>query len=306
MGLWRYLWLAVPVAGLVELGAHWAFARRAPTVASWEAARNPLLELRRGSELIVVAPHWAEPMARHAFGDALMPLRDVARPDESATPRAVEVAILGQGAPELAGWRLVEERKAGSFRFRVLDNPSPQKVLFDFVDHVGADRASAFVRTGETRSPCPWDPAARVSNGGLGGNPTFPVQRFDCAGGEYFFVGVTVIDDDHEYRPRRCIWAHPPEAGSTLVRFERVPLGRVIRGYGMLPWLIHRDGTGSPVRMEVRVGGRSIGRFVHEDAEGWKQFELPTGAAGQVTDVEFEVSSERAQNRHFCFQADTR
>jgi hypothetical protein len=306
----RAAWLAltVPALGLLELAAHFAFARRAPTLDEWRGVRGSVAELRGSQGLVVVAPHWAEPLARHAFGDELMPLDEVARPDESGFARAVEVSLLGRSAPELAGWRSVEERRAGRFRLRVLENPSPVRVLFDFVEHVAPPHLSAFHarEAGGERQPCAWNPRARVSNGGLGGNPTFPARRFECPGGEYFFVGVTVIDDQHEYRPRRCIWAHPPEHGSLLLRFAAVPLGAVVRGHAGLPWLIHRDGSGTPVELRVRVGGREIGRVLHHDVEGWKRFELPTGAAGRREDVELEVSSERAAHRHFCFQADTR
>jgi hypothetical protein len=88
-------WLCVPLAGLVELGGHFYFSRRAPNVDEWVRARPSLGALRRPGDLIVVAPDWAEPNARFAFGDAWFPLADVARPDESAYARAIEVDIVG-------------------------------------------------------------------------------------------------------------------------------------------------------------------------------------------------------------------
>ena len=301
----RYAWLAVPLAGLGELAAHFYFAGRAPTPAEWESARTVLTALRKPGDLLVVAPGWGDPLARKAFGEALMPLRDVARPDETAYARAIEVSFLGQRAPELAEWRAGEGKESGRFRFRVLSNPAPAAVGFDFVERLGPARARVFEQSGATSAACAWSSNARVETGGLPGPPTFPAQRFLCQGGAHYFVGVTIIDDQ-EYRPRRCIWAHPTPRGPLVIRFEAVPLGAAIRGHAGLPWLIMRDGAGPPVELEVRAGGRSLGTFVHRDQDGWSGFEFPTGQAGTSTEVEFEVRSTSARDRHFCFQADTR
>jgi hypothetical protein len=233
-------------------------------------------------------------------------LRDVARPDESGYARAVELDILGARAPELSTWNSVREEKQGHFTLRVLDNPSPQHVIYDFVDHVDPGALDVAEGRGGATRPCTWRTDAPLSAGGLGGNPTFPSHRFTCPAGEWFFVGVTVIDDNHEYRPRRCIWSQPPSDGPMRIHYRNVPLGAVIRGYGALPWLIFRDGVGSPVELEVKVDGTSIGTFVHHDTDGWSGFSFPTGHAGETHDVEFDVSSRNIKDRHFCFQADTR
>src|SRR5690349_2315474 len=127
-------WLSVPLAGLVELGGHFYFSTRAPKVDDWVRVKPALGAIRRPGDLIVVAPDWAEPNARFAFGDAWMPLADVARADESAYARAIEVGIVGAHAPELRGWKLVSEQRQGKFRLRILENPTPAKVLYDFVD----------------------------------------------------------------------------------------------------------------------------------------------------------------------------
>ena len=89
--LWRFAALAVPVLGLVELGAHFFFARRAPELEEWRAVREPVAELKREGDVVVVAPEWAQPNARWALGDDLMPVRDLGRPDETAYPRAIEI-----------------------------------------------------------------------------------------------------------------------------------------------------------------------------------------------------------------------
>jgi hypothetical protein len=297
-------WLIVPVLGLTELGAHAYFSSRPPAPEEWTAARPSVAALRRKSELIVVAPHWAEPNARAAFGDALMPLADVARADESAYSRAIEVSIIGASAPELRGWKLLEERRAGKLRLRVLENPSPMHPTFDFVDAVPNAAVSDVRKDGE--SPCPYTTAARRSAGGLHGDPAFPSARHVCSGGEAHFVGVTVVEDA-EWRGRRCIWAEPAAGAELTVRYHDVPLGSVLRGYGTLPWWVERELRGTPVEMRILVGGEEVGTYVHRDGEGWRRFEAPLGArAGTRADVEFRISSRRPHDRQFCFQADTR
>jgi hypothetical protein len=301
----RFLWLLVPALGLIELGAHYAFAHRAPTPSEWQAVRASVAELRRKDELVVIAPRWADPLARQAFGESLMPLRDVARPDETGYPRALEVSALGARASELRGWRVVEERKVESFHLRVLENPQPVRVLLDFVDALTPERARVFERVGPEIRECPWNPQARADTGGLGGPPAFPSRRFSCGAGEWFFVGTTVIDDP-EYRPRRCIWAQPAPSG-LVIRFSQVALGAKIRGHAGVPWLILRDARGAPIELEVRVAGHQVGTLVYREDHGFELFEFPTLAqAGRVADVEFEVRSKTANDRQFCFQADTR
>lgn len=302
MALGRLLWLVVPLLGVCELGAHFWTSTRAPDIAKWEAARAPLAALRKHGELIVAAPEWADPMARRAFGNTLMPVENEARPDESAYPRAIEVSILGARSPLLAGWRTVAEQSAGRIHFRVLENPAPAKLLYSFIDHVDPDSLSASAGS----RPCTWNAHARVETGGLFGPATFPSHRFECAAGPSTFVGVTVIDDQ-DYRPRRCVWAAPPLGGPLTLHYKDVPIGKLIRGYAGDSWFLYRDGLGTPVDMQVRIGGDVIGTVVHQDQDGWKRFELPTGShAGKREDVELVIKGEDAGQRHFCFYADSR
>jgi hypothetical protein len=298
-------WLCVPLAGLVELGGHFYFSTRAPKVDDWVRSKPTVASLRKDGDLIVVAPDWAEPNARLAFGDAWFPLADVARPDESAYSRALEIGIVGASAPELRGWKLVEQRRHGKFTYRVLENPRPAKVSFDFVNHVSEATVADMDPAGVT-TPCRWNPAAVRSAGGLHGDPAFPSQRHECSGGANRFVGVTVIEDE-QWRGRRCMWAMPPNRGSLSIRYSAVTLGPTVRGYAALPQWIEREKRGAPVEMEVFANGQPIGKYVHRDGDGWKAFSFSTGAlAGSPADVEFKVATSRPRDRQFCFQADTR
>jgi len=303
--LLRWAFLAVPLAGLAELSAHLYFARRPPSFDDWLGVTESLRAMKQEGDLVVIAPGWADPAARRAFGDALMPIRDVARPDESRYAHAVEVSILGERAPELASFREIDRRKIGGFLLRRLSNPAPARVVYDFVDHL--DPATVDVRGTDPAVTCTWNPRATVVAGGLGGHPTFPSHRFECPGGLFFHVGVTVIGDE-EFRPRRCLWSHPFARGEIVTRYRGVPLGDVIHGHGGMYWMTERERRGAPIALTVRVDGDAVGSVVHRDGDGWAGFELPLGAhaGAAAATVEFAVSSTNYRDRHFCFEADTR
>jgi hypothetical protein len=307
----RVIWLAVPVLGLVELGAHLHDATRIPEPDEWRALAEPVRQMRADDALVVVAPAWAEPMARRALGDELMPLAQVARPDAHRYARAIEISVTGASAQETEHWRAGEERQQGPFRLRVLENPQPPAIQFDFVERFGPEQLSVHLQgpaqgDSESEQPCRFTDSARVRNGGLGGHPTFPARRFACGGGDAQFVAVTVIDDV-DYAPRRCIWAPPTPGGAVVLRYRDVPLGSEIHGHAGFPWVMVRDTDGPPVRLEIRVGGRPIGTHVARDPMGWAPFSFPVGATkGQRADVELAVRSDGGADRPFCFYADTR
>jgi hypothetical protein len=303
----KYLPLAVPLFGLSELGAHVYFARRAPNEKEWADIRPLLASWHQPGQVVVIAPYWAEPMARWKFGDELMPLHDVARPDTTGYAQAIEVSTLGSRSPELAGWRLVREEKKGKFTLRVLSNPAPVRVTYAFADHVGPESLEASTDKGGAKTACPFVPNAPLEGGGLSGPPIFPAARFVCPGEpNHVFVGVTVIVDEQTH-PRRCIWAHPPSGDSEIVaRFRAVPLGSTIHGHAGMGWLIERDRGVPPFTIRVLAGGTEVGRVVHEPGDFWKGFDLPLGSFAQTTqDVEFRVSAERG-GTHVCFEADSR
>lgn len=302
--LLSWSWVLVPLVAIVELLAHFHFAAAAPAPARWQSLAGPVEALHQKGDLVVVAPYWAEPNARAVFGDGLMPLSDVARPDERAYPRIIELSILGQDSG-ISGLSLEHEQHLGPFRIRVFKNERYVPERVDFVDLVAAGKALALSRRGAREQPCPWDPHSRVSTGvpALLGHPAFPKQRFQCSRQEWHFVGVTVIEDEN-YRPRRCIWAHPGERETTIVRFQGVELGNSIVGHGGISWFTERESKGTPIDFEVLVDGNKLGDYRHADGEGWSRFEFTTEKyAGSTHDVEFHVQSKRSRLREFCFAA---
>lgn len=308
-GRLRWLVLAVPALGVAELVGHLYFANRAPRGDDWAAIQPIVEKLRRPDDVVVVAPYWAEPMARWKLGDALMPLRDVARPDATRYPRAIELSAVGETSPELAGWPVEAAQRAGKIVVRTRRNPSPPHVTFDFVDHLRPGAAEVELASPDgAPAPCGWTETAGVDTGGLFGAPTFPSSRYRCAvPNPFIFVGTTIIDDEREH-PRRCIWSHPPGGATELVtRFRAVPLGSVIRGHMGMGWMIERDRPGPPITLKIRVNGEPVGEAVHVDGQGWAPFEVPLGAhAGATADVEFRASAANDRFRHLCFEADSR
>lgn len=306
--LLRYLvWLAVPLLALVELGAYEVHAHRVPEPDEWKRVLpDAVAALRKDHELVVAAPYWSEPNLRFALGDAVMPLRDVARPDERRYPGAIEVGLGRERAPELKNWSVQQETAIGPFHLRVLKNPEFAPILFDFVDHLAPEQASVTVkkRKGEYED-CAWNPKARVTNGALdSGHATFPRARFDCPGPEWNFVGVTVIEDER-YRPRQCIWAPPSDGGVTRVLFHDVSIGKVLRGHAGLSYWNERWGKGDAITLSVEIANEEIGEAKHEDGEGWKPFEFSTERfAGQKASVQFLIGGRRGGQRQYCFHAE--
>lgn len=295
----------VPLIGLVELGAHVHFAHRAPELDEWKALASQVAKLKQPDDLVVLAPAWTTPIARHVFGPELLPLEALARADDRAYPTALEVSTLGETAPELSGWRELARQTFGKFTLRRLQNPAPIEVKYRFVDHVRPPDLVVSEGSDAERELCPFNPRSPTYTGGLHGPVAFPRERYQCSGGPAFFVGVTIIDDQ-EYRPRRCIFAHPTTEGSLRLTFADVPLGKVIRGHAGLSYFLARDGLGTPVELRVFAGDQELGRYEHHDEWGWKEFEFSTGElAGTTQHVDFEVKSALPAERHFCFSAET-
>lgn len=300
----QLLWLLLPALGLVELGGHSWFAGRAPRQEEWRALAPRIDRLKRAGEPLLIAPEWAQPLARQAFGDAAFPLAELARPDLLGFQRVLEVSALGARAEETRDWRQLSEEQSGRFTLRILENPAPRRAKYRFVEHVVPDHLAVSVVVNGEATLCPFTDQARVTSGGLHGQVTFPRSRFRCPGGEAFFVGVTLIDDQ-DYRPRRCIWARPPASGVLRLRFRNVPLGRSLRGFAGLSYFLFRDGLGQPITLRAETGGEPAGEYVHRDEWGFRGFELAPARIDVTSDVEFEIAAEGGEARDFCFVAES-
>jgi hypothetical protein len=289
--------------GPLELALHLAIAARAPDELDWARARPSVEGRRREGDLVVASPRWAEPHARLAFGEALMPLRDVARPDESGYARALEVAARGGSDEAFAGWRLLSAWGEGRLALRLWENPAPERFVFDFVDAIEAGRAEVIwaLENGDSvdcafaEAPvhAPW------------GQPGLPARRYVCDEEPRHSVAVTVIDD-LGHRPRRCVYAPPPPAPwrELVVRVRGVPPGAFVVGHMGLPYLHERDGGAAPVGLAIRAGEEELGALRHRDGDGWARFALPLGGRpGEAAGVSFHISGEGAEGRPLCWEA---
>ena len=309
-GLRAWWFLLFPAVAVVELLAQGVIQARVPTEAHWRAAHDHIARSRRDGDLVASAPLWTDPLARMYFRD-LIALRDAARPDATRYPRAWVATLRGAEHPDFNGWREQSAKSFGRVTVRLLLNPSPARVLYDFTEHLRPPDAQPVRIDGETRRECAFQSGLFVAGGGLGGGMLPGPERFSCSNEGWNYVGVTVVED-MTHRGRRCIWSHPVQGATMVTTFRNVPIGARIHGHHALAYEAERgddlgNDLGGPVVLRVRVGDQVVGADTHRDGEGWKLYEFDTTAfQGSARDVSFEVTSERAGMRHYCFEGDTR
>ncbi len=302
----RWVWLVVPCVALLELGGALADGQWAPEPARWQDVVPVVRALKHDGDALVVAPHWAEPLARQVLGDRLWPIEDVARSSLRGAPRVVELSILGQSDAETRGWPIILRRQEGEFRFSIKKNPHYRPAHFEILEALVRGEGQVATGPRTQRQRCDFQRDVGVSTGGLHGHVAFPAERFVCGQREASFVGVTIIDDEN-YRPRRCVWAPPPSLGSLSLRFDDVPLGTVVDGSGGFSYFLTRGERDSGVRLEVFVDGRSIGTRRYRGPEGWQPFSFATARRAEARGrLELEVSALGANPAYFCFVAATR
>ena len=301
-----WLFLAVLICALGEVGAHAFFRHRAPALTEWRELTPTVRALVHPTDCIEVAPKWAEPLARTAFGDALMPLEKVSRPDNDACERIIQVSILGQTDPTSATWRETASQVQGRFRISTRANPNWLPLRYSFLEQVDEGALSVTVGTGASAVACPFSDHAGQSAGGLGGDPTAPRRRYQCSDGKYHWVGVTIIDDEHYYA-RRCIWAPPSQLGPVTLRFEHVTLGRKLVGHAGGPWLMVRDGIGPPITLAASVNQTRVGQAHLRDIDGWVRFEWDTSQFDSMSsEVTLQITGTPRVEQRFCFTLDAR
>src|SRR6188768_3500881 len=303
----KYLWLAIPLFGLVELGASGYFARRYPQLDEWRALRSEVARIKGDNDLIVIAPDWAEPLARNALSDALMPIADVARADEASYPRAIEVAALGNVNPLIATWPVTAEKSIGKFVLRTRTNPGFKPPLFVLNDHATPPELSVSERDQGGRStPCRYGTRPPSSASGLLARPAFPRQRFSCGAAEADFVGGTIIDDQN-YRARRCLWANPSPGGVLTLSFADVPINDELYGYIGFSFFRFRDHGWPPISVSFSVDGTRLGEHFHLPELGWQPFRFSTTQfRGSSSEVRMEIVGSQSRELELCFYAATR
>jgi hypothetical protein len=300
------LLLALPLVPLAELWAHRHFRAVAPNSEDWPRLEPEIAAMARPGDLITVVPRWADPLLRQTLGDRLMPIEVLGRADDDTLGRVIEVSFGGSKTKDFSNWREHERKTSGPFLIRVLDNPQLETARMRLIDRVNPNQLVVFEGPAGDPHACTYTTVALATAGNLGGDPTFGASRFACPSGQPHLAAVTTIDDQN-FAPRRCIWAHPSALGPMTLVFRDVWLGQKLVGHAGLPWLLSRDGAGTPIHLTARFENTPIGSVVIEDTEGWKRFEWSTiGHRDQRGDLELVVSSELAQNRRFCFTLESR
>lgn len=295
-----WAFLVVPAAALLELGAHVVQTHEVVSDADWQAARGVVQATAKPDDLVIFAPWWTDPVGRWQLGGAIASVEREAYADVSRFPRAVEVSIRGEHAKDLAGWKAVDEKRAGAVTVTTLENPSYAKTIDDLLTHVSPEGMSASIG-GD--APCAWQ-RGRAQTGGLGFGPAIPADKFACG---RTFAGISVVAD-MDYHAHRCIYAPPPGGPFPLrLVFTGVTFGDVLHGHHGLYVEAERNREGADVSLAFSVGDEVIGRVTHRDGESWKEFELPTGdLKGKKADLVAEISSAASYRRMYCFEAVTR
>jgi hypothetical protein len=303
-GAWRrYAFAAIPVAGLLELGAHVVQTHSVAPDADWKAAREYVNGHAAPEDLVAFAPRWVDPVGREQFGSQIANLRREARADVTRFPRAFEVSIRGKHLDDLAGWSREDEQRFGGVTVTTWKNPAPAQILDDLVDHIDPQHLRVSRLEGGRETECPFGRQSPAS-GGLGAGSAMPADRYSCPGGSG--VSFSVVTD-LDYYPHRCIFAPAVGGNATIrMRFADVPFGHALRGHHALYVESERKKEGAPVTITFRVGDRTLGSIVHHDGDGWRPFELDTSAlTGQHAELEADIVSPGGQRRYYCFEAST-
>ncbi len=265
-------------------------ARGGPRPEDWKAVREALQRDLSQDDGLALGARWLGPVARAALGDELM---SAARVGGSIASFA-RVAMVGElGRVETPEGYVVEREEAfGGLALRFVHAARPFRVGARLPSRIA--EALAFVEANGDETPCAWGAFGLVS-GNLGSGPAWPSERFSCAGAQVARSFVT----DLTYAAHDAIFTEVPGDGRTVVvRFPGVPLGSAVRGGFGLYVEAERDAKGAPVVLEWRVDGRSIGTLTHHDGEGWKSFELTTGAASEARGtLEMRLRSPGGQRR---------
>ncbi len=233
--------------------------------------------LKQGKDLIVIAPEWAEPLARNAFTDSLMPIADVARPDEAGYPRAIEVSALGNVNPLIATWPVSSERRFGKFVLRTRTNPAYEPPLFVLTDHAVPPDLSVSERGPERRFEIVSLRAAPalVGEWALGPSRVPPAALcvWRCGGGLRGHGPSSTIRVT-----ARAVACGPilRPVGLLTLKFAQVPLGDQLYGYIGFSFFRFRDHGWPPVSVSFAIDGVQLGTHSHLPEFGWQPFRFST------------------------------
>ncbi|RME30350.1 MAG: hypothetical protein D6806_00345 [Deltaproteobacteria bacterium] len=280
----------VIAASLYSIGFWLIHPLTNPGPSDYERAAEIVRSGFRASDAIVARPWWAA-RARQLLGDLeFLQLRSPETEDWSEYRRLWVVELDGQrplGGPfEDGRYRQELEARAGRLTVRRYLLGDPVKVVYDFRRRLDRARVS-MIRQGKPVPCSKW-----IEN------------RWQCSRRDWNYVGRIVVELGED--PRRVIWAHPPEV-PLVIEYSGVPGGRELLVHTGLTPPAARTPGGAPVRFEVEVDGKVLGRIVQRNRTGYfpHRFDISPLGPGPHT-VRFTVSTPNPGMRHFCFDAKVR
>ncbi len=299
----KWIVFVVPAVAVIELGLYFRQVTSVVSDADWKAAKAEVEKRAKPEDLVAFAPQWVDPVGREKFGDQIATMEREAYPDVSRFPRAIEVGIRGEHLSDLHGWREVDHTSVGRIAITTFENPSPVTLKDDLLRHVGRPDMHVAIVDPSGEHECTYGRYG-VQSGNLGFGPAVPSLRYQCGAA---YVGTSIMAD-LDYRPRRCLFAPAQGQGATIrLKFDSIAFGRVLHGHHGIYVEAERDGKGAPVAIAFRSGDKSLGKLVHRDGEGWKNFELDTSDLdGKTGELVAEITSSSRDRRLYCFEADTR
>jgi hypothetical protein len=107
--------------------------------------------------------------------------------------------------------------------------------------------------------------------------------------------------------PHLALSTQPAGQATTVIEFDRVPLGRELAvGAGLHNVWLRKSGKGT-VSLRVLVQGRELGRIEAGSLTGWTLRKFDTSAlAGQSQSVRFEITVDDPTSRTLGFAAEAR
>ncbi len=234
---------------------------------------------------MVAAPAWADPLLRMHLGD-LIPLAVAGRLDDARFGRIWKISQRGARASESEGIRPAQSSRHGALTLRRYERPASQ-VSFDFVSQ--------------------WSRAtvSRVAPGGQVTLCSRVPDHFECTDAPAQSVKAELIEIDTS--PHLALATSLTGHATTVVEFDRVPLGRELAvGAGLHNVWLRKSGKGT-VSLRVLVQGRELGRIQAGSLTGWtlRKFDTAT-LAGQSERVRFEITTDDPSARYLGFAAEAR
>ncbi|MGC4122675.1 MAG: hypothetical protein QM765_50510 [Myxococcales bacterium] len=289
--------VAFVAAALLSILFYLRLPSTLPSEADYRAAAQEIAAAAKDGDAVLLDPHWAERarlfvqnvpvlnLHRHPVRDDLrgyghlfvLSLPDLPRSNQGATFELLDSFKFKQaGAP----------KRFGELTVTQFDNTRLERPSFDFVSEVA--RAKVYFRRGDgSEELCP------ERNG-----------RHPCPRAGWINVGVEVKEIDS--KPLRCLWAHPAHNDPLVIEYAGTVLGKsldVVGGIvGQIVYRVEKYGT---VKLAVKIDGKLQAEIDFPPGKpGEKRRSIDTAAlAGTPHLVQFEVSADNPDMRHFCFAA---